>query len=288
LFLGSPGVVSAGVARGWQMAGHEIAAIWYPARLQGSREFDQDRALAAQAPGVSMHGLALRGGVTVRAVPKLSAWPDASAEIAALGVDVVISALYLDIIPTTVLDAFPQRVVNLHPSLLPAYRGRWPVFSMLWDRTIDRFGGMSLHLVTPTIDAGGLLGQAGAAFPADRNLSAYYVRLVQVGTGLLAQKLPEFLAGRLVPAAQPLSDAPQGNRAPQETRLSPDLDWRHVEWLCATIPQISRLRVQGQDDRVTVRSFGGTLGPPRSEPPLRQGDRLEMDTRDARVSLEIG
>ncbi len=62
LFLGAPGVVSAGVARGWQMAGHRIAAFWYPQRMQGTRDFENDRALAQQAPGVSMH----RSGRTSR------------------------------------------------------------------------------------------------------------------------------------------------------------------------------------------------------------------------------
>lgn len=179
LFLGGPGVTSAGIARGWQMAGHSISAIRYPERLTGTREFEQDRALADPAPGVSMHGLASRGGVAVRPVPMLTTWPAARAEAAALAVDVVVSALFLDRIPKTMLDAFPQRVVNLHPSLLPAYRGRWPTFSMLWDRSIDRFGGMSLHLVTPAFDAGAVIAQRPAAFPADCNLSAYYVQLIQ-------------------------------------------------------------------------------------------------------------
>src|SRR5687767_4087660 len=119
LFLGAPAVVSAGIARGWQLAGNRIAAIWYPERASRTREFEQDRALARTARGLSLHGLAERGGVPIRAIPQLAAWPEANAEAALLGVDVVISALFLDRIPKAMLNAYPDRVVNLHPSLLP-------------------------------------------------------------------------------------------------------------------------------------------------------------------------
>lgn len=288
LFLAGPGVVSAGIVRGWQMAGHSIAALWYPERLVGTRDFEQDRALAETAPGVSMHGLALRGGVAMRPVPPLAIWPAARDEAQALRPDVIISVLYLDRIPPLLLDAFPHRVVNLHPTMLPAYRGRWPTFNMLWDRSIDRFGGMSLHLVTPVFDAGAMVAQQPAVFPADRNLSAYYVHLIQAGAGLLTQKLPLYLSGRLSAVNQPATAAPQGNRDPREAKLTSDLDWRRVEWLCATIPQMTRLRVQGDESAGSVRRFIDRVGPPAGAPPARQGDVLLMDARDARVSLAVG
>ena len=288
VFLGDPGVVSAGIARGWQLAGHNIAAIWYPERLTATRAFAQDRALGQTAPGLSLQGLALRGGVTLRPVPVLSTWAEAATELAVLAPDVVISALFLDRIPAALLAAFPGRVVNLHPSLLPAYRGRWPTFNMLWDREINRFGGMSLHLVTPDFDAGALLGQQAVAFPESCNLSAYYVQLVQAGAGLLAAHLPPYIAGKLIPVAQPKTDEPQGNRNPRDAVLTSGLEWRQMQWLCATIPQIGALRVLGVGGGVSVRSFITMVGPPTGQPPQQsQGRALEMDALDARVRLAV-
>src|SRR5262245_31530536 len=109
LFLGAPGVVSAGIARGWQMAGHRIAAYWYPERTATTQEFAQDKALAKTAPGVSMHGLAERAGVAVRAVPPLAKWTEANMEAATLGADVVISTMFLDRVPPAFLNIFPDR-----------------------------------------------------------------------------------------------------------------------------------------------------------------------------------
>ncbi|PZO49172.1 MAG: hypothetical protein DCF16_15115 [Alphaproteobacteria bacterium] len=287
LFLGAPGVVSAGIARGWQLAGHTIAAIWYPERLAVTSEFEQDRALARRAPGVSMHGLGERGGVSVRAVPRLMTWSAASSEAGLLNVDVVISALFLDRIPGGFLDAFPKRVFNLHPSLLPAYRGRWPIFNMLWDRKISACGGMTLHFVTPTFDAGALLAQHRVGFPSNCNVSAYYMQLVKSGAALLAENLPLYLEDRLEPAAQDVSEAWQGNQDPRKAKLTAALSTDHIQWLCATIPQVTKLGVEGASDDISIKTFVQTVGPPTGAPPERNGNSITMDALDARVRLSL-
>ncbi len=288
LFLGAPSVVSAGVARGWQLAGNGIAAFWYPERTAHTREFAQDRKLAKTAPGVSIHGLAERGGVPVRPVPPLAMWAEANAEAALLGADVVVSVLFLDRIPKTMLNAFPDRVVNLHPSLLPAYRGRWPTFNMLWDCTIDQFGGMTLHLVTPAYDAGDVLGQAHVGFPADRNLSVYYMRLVKAGAELLNDRVPRYLSNALDPERQATADARQGNRRPSQACLSPAQSAEEMQWLCAVIPQMTPLHIEGADADTIVTAFADTCGAPTGAPPAREGGSISMDARDARVRLRLG
>lgn len=59
--------------------------------------------------------------------------------------------------------------INLHPSLLPAYRGADPIFWQL--RHHETQTGVSLHRITPDIDAGAVLGQTKIPFPngATRN-----------------------------------------------------------------------------------------------------------------------
>lgn len=289
LFLGAPGVVSSGIARGWQLAGHSIAGFWYPERLRDTPDFVQDEALAARAPGVSMHGLAERAGVPVRAVPRLSTWAEANTEAAAVGADVVISALFLDLIPRTLLAAFPGRVVNLHPSLLPAYRGRWPTFNMLWDRTIDRFGGMTLHVVSDAFDQGGIIAQVAVRYPEDRNLSAYYMHLVKAGSALLTDVFPRYLAGDINPEPQPKAQAPQSNRRPSQALLTADQSADDMAWLCATIPQMTPLQVAGAAEDIAIKAFIRSTGAPAGTPPILADDGvLELDARDARVQLAIG
>ena len=76
----------------------------------------------------------------------------------------IISDLYIDTafvltfpwkIPTVVLSILENRCVNLHPGLLPKYRGADPVFWQLKNREIN--GGITVHLMTSRIDHGPVL-----------------------------------------------------------------------------------------------------------------------------------
>lgn len=104
----------------------------------------------------------------------------------------------------------------------------------------------------------------------------------------MSQELPSFLAGMLLPVDQLASDEPRADRNPVRSVLTPALDWRHMEWLCSTIPQMTHLRVHGLEDSISVRGFLKTDVPPTGTPPLRQGCVLRMDAKDARVCLAIG
>jgi len=287
LVLGAPNTVSMGIARGWMMAGNKIAAIWYPERLNGTTGFVQDRELAARTPGVTMHGIAARAGVATRAVPRLASWSDGPIEIVKLSPDVVLSVMFLDRITPAVLRAFPNRVLNLHPSLLPAYHGAAPILNMLWDRTIDRHSGMTLHLVTAEFDRGEVLGQTPVAFPSDRNLTAYYMHLVKAGTALLTGCVPRFLNGTLMPQVQSAEAAPQGSRKPRDAVLTPAQGAAEIAWLCATIPQMVPLKIAGAPPNVRAKRFIAVLGPNTGVPPVVEGRFLHMDAQSERVQLEV-
>ena len=179
------------------MAGHKVAAVWYPERAARSRAFQQDLELAKRAPGVTMHGLAERAKVTIQPVKRMIEWEGAVSAAKAFKPDFVLSLLFPDRIPLSFLRAFQGLVLNLHPSLLPAYRGAAPILNMLWDRTISEYSGLTLHLVSPEFDRGDVLGRVAVPFPANRNLSAYYMELVKAGTSLVAGQVPAFLSGSI-------------------------------------------------------------------------------------------
>ena len=288
LILGIPNPVSMGIARGWQMAGYRIAAIWYPERLEKTLVFSQDRELAAKAPGLTLAGLRDRAGVSTRAIPRLKDWNGAVAAARTLKPDVVISLLFPDRITEPMLNAFPGRVVNLHPSLLPAYRGPHPVLNMLWDETIGEHSGFTLHLVSAAFDLGDIIARRAVPFPATRNVSAYYMELVKAGTGLLTEELSGYVRGTISPAPQdPDAPAPLGTRSPRRAILTPDLTAARIQWLCSTIPQVTRLVIEGLPDRIGVTAFVGPEGPPTGAPPLAAGDTVSLDASDARVSVRV-
>jgi len=77
-------------------------------------------------------------------------------------VDFVVLAGFLPLIPNYIIDALPQRIVNIHPSLLPKYGGKG-----MWGHHVheavkaagETETGMTIHWVTPQCDAGDIVAQ---------------------------------------------------------------------------------------------------------------------------------
>ncbi len=91
--------------------------------------------------------------------------PDAEMQwrdhLTALRVDLVCLAGFFRILGQPFLEAFPGRVLNVHPSLLPAYPGLHAVRQAL--EAGARVSGATVHLVTPLVDAGPILIQEAVA-----------------------------------------------------------------------------------------------------------------------------
>ncbi len=76
----------------------------------------------------------------------------------AASVDLVVLAGFMRILKAGFLRAFPRRVVNIHPSLLPAFPGL-----EAWKQALDygvKVTGVTVHLVDEGIDTGPILAQA--------------------------------------------------------------------------------------------------------------------------------
>ena len=77
-------------------------------------------------------------------------------------IDFIVLAGFLPLIPNFLLDAFPRRIVNIHPSLLPKYGGKG-----MWGHHVheavkaagETETGMTVHWVTPVCDGGGIIAQ---------------------------------------------------------------------------------------------------------------------------------
>ena len=74
----------------------------------------------------------------------------------------VVLAGFLPLVPTYIIDAFPRRIVNIHPSLLPKYGGKG-----MWGHHVheavkaagETETGMTVHYVTPQCDEGDIIAQ---------------------------------------------------------------------------------------------------------------------------------
>ena len=78
-------------------------------------------------------------------------------------VDFVVLAGFLWLIPPYLVEAFPSRIVNIHPALLPAYGGKG-MYGMNVHRAVhaakERESGMTIHFVDAKYDEGSIIFQA--------------------------------------------------------------------------------------------------------------------------------
>jgi phosphoribosylglycinamide formyltransferase-1 len=80
--------------------------------------------------------------------------------------DFIVLAGFLPLIPEYLIEAFPHRIVNIHPALLPKYGGKG-----MWGHHVheavkasgDTVTGMTVHFVTPVCDAGEIIAQFSVA-----------------------------------------------------------------------------------------------------------------------------
>jgi methionyl-tRNA formyltransferase len=106
--------------------------------------------------------------------------------------DLLVSHGYRRIIRPPVLERFPDRVVNLHISLLPYNRGTDP---NLWSVLEDTPAGVSVHFVDEGVDTGDVIAQREVALADDETLATSYARLQEEMAALFRETWPAIRAG---------------------------------------------------------------------------------------------
>ena len=109
------------------------------------------------------------------------------------------------IIPRTVLELFSPGIINVHPSLLPLYRGPSPVESAIANR--DAKTGVSIMKLEEAMDAGPVYMQTLYALDQSETKPELYRTLFTIGANILIQQLPSILDGTLQPRPQTDADA---------------------------------------------------------------------------------
>ena len=86
----------------------------------------------------------------------------------AWNVDLIVLAGWMRIVTPKLIDAFPNRVINLHPSLLPKYKGLHAIERAL--ESGDELTGVSVHYVNEELDGGQVIMQEEVPILPDDNL----------------------------------------------------------------------------------------------------------------------
>lgn len=82
----------------------------------------------------------------------------------------IVLAGFLPLVPNFLIEAFPRRIINIHPALLPKYGGKG-----MWGHHVheavkaagERETGMTVHFVTPVCDSGEIIAQYRTALSPD-------------------------------------------------------------------------------------------------------------------------
>ena len=122
--------------------------------------------------------------------------PELLPQLRALNADVVVMAGFNQILKAPLIEAFP-RVLNVHPSLLPAYRGPVPPFWIV--SRGERESGVTVHEVETGIDSGAIVAQERFAVEPWLTGGELLRRSARVGSAMVADLLERLAAGRSLP-----------------------------------------------------------------------------------------
>jgi phosphoribosylglycinamide formyltransferase 1 len=159
--------------------------------------------VAANVPGAPALARASERGVPTAEFPR-SAYPDRAARDAAMadwleerGARLVVLAGYMELIGAPFLARFPGAVINVHPSLLPAFPGLRAVEQAL-DYGVKVFG-VTVHFVDAGVDSGPVILQRALALPDARDAGEVLAALRPLEHTLLPEAVRLFARGRLGP-----------------------------------------------------------------------------------------
>lgn len=126
--------------------------------------------------------------------------PDFISTLAAISPDVFLAAGYMFLLKPPLLSIPRVVAVNLHASLLPAYRGKHPVFWAL--RNGERLVGLTAHLIDPSFDTGDILYQVQVRTRKQDSVSSLYERIIDKGMPLVPRLIADIIQGQLHPLPQ--------------------------------------------------------------------------------------
>ncbi len=127
------------------------------------------------------------------------------AQLAEFHPDVIVVAAFGQILPQSVLDIPGCRCINIHPSLLPRFRGASPVAAAILAG--DEFTGVSIMLMDRGLDTGPILARAQIPISAQDTTGSLTAKLSLIAAQLLQEVLPRWSRGELTPQPQNEAEA---------------------------------------------------------------------------------
>jgi methionyl-tRNA formyltransferase len=144
-----------------------------------------------------------------------------TAHIKALNCSLLVSFAYGKIFPPEFLEIFSMGGINIHPSLLPRYRGPSPIQTAILN--LDAETGITIQRLSAELDAGNILAQEAFPLNGTETAGALSAIAAERGAAMLVRLIRELQAGKAMERAQ---NAAQATFCEKLNRDSGRIDWR--------------------------------------------------------------
>jgi len=197
--------------------------------------------------------------------------------------DMAVLVAFGQILPKAMLDAFKYGIVNVHPSLLPKYRGAAPINWALIRGESET--GVTTMRIGEGVDSGDILMQEKTPIKPDEDSGSLETRLSHIGARLLLETVDGLVTGCITPVSQ---DHGAATYAPKINKGD-----MHISW--DTPPQQVVNLIRGlspapgaysilRGKQLKIFSAGSEPGTPASVP----GTVLELTEKGLRVAARDG
>jgi methionyl-tRNA formyltransferase len=137
--------------------------------------------------------------------PKKARDPEFLEQLRVLTPDLIVVAAFGQLLPQALLNIPEFGCVNVHTSLLPRHRGAAPIQWAIAEG--DAETGVTLMKMDAGLDTGPMIAHARTPITTDDTGQSLHDRLAEMGGQLLTDTLPDYVAGRIEPIAQPTEGA---------------------------------------------------------------------------------
>ena len=191
VFMGTPDF-AAGILKAIHAAGHEVTGVvTQPDKPKGRKKELVPSPVKEEALAI---GCPVLQPARIRA-------EEAKAAVMALEADAVVVAAFGQIIPKEILEWPKYGCLNVHASLLPAYRGASPIQSALLAGVSQT--GVTIMQMDEGLDTGAILTQKAVPIDSDETGGSLFDKLAGTGAELLVETLKSLEEGRIEPQPQP-------------------------------------------------------------------------------------
>jgi methionyl-tRNA formyltransferase len=211
IFMGTP-AFAVPVLDALVEAGCDVAGVY----TQPDRESGRGRRLTETPVKIA----ALRHGLPVFQPASLRHDEAARQRLYELHADLIVVAAYGLFLPREVFESPRYETLNIHPSLLPMYRGASPVSTAILNG--DEYTGVTIMKIAEAMDAGDIVAQVEVPIDPDETTDVLTDRLFRIGAMLLTEILPAWIGGEITPYPQDESLATETRRLTREDGL---IDW---------------------------------------------------------------